>query len=63
LLFLYPQTLQLDKVNQVLQHFGYETGLPINRATLPDDKELTYRYWKVKEEESLSVILEDILCY
>ncbi|WP_273212255.1 hypothetical protein [Runella zeae] len=53
----------MDKVNQVLQHFGYETGLPINRATLPDDKELTYRYWKVKEEESLSVILEDILCY
>ncbi len=33
------QTLKLDKVNQVLQLFGYETGaVPINRQTLTDEK-------------------------
>ncbi|AEI50610.1 helix-turn-helix transcriptional regulator [Runella slithyformis] len=33
------QTLKLDKVNQVLQLFGYETGaVPINRQILTDEK-------------------------
>lgn len=33
------QTLRMDKVNQVLQLFGYETGaVPINRKILTDEK-------------------------
>lgn len=33
------QTLRMDKVNQVLQLFGYETGaVPINRKLLTDEK-------------------------
>ncbi len=33
------QTLRMDKVNQVLQLFGYETGaVPVNRKLLTDEK-------------------------
>lgn len=33
------QTLRMDKVNQVLQLFGYETGaVPINRKIVTDEK-------------------------
>ncbi|MDY0103441.1 MAG: transcriptional regulator [Lentimicrobium sp.] len=33
------QTLRLDKVNQVLKHFGYEVGaIPVNRNLKTDEE-------------------------